>query len=109
MEEIVLVIHVIVALAIIGLILVQQGKGAEMGASFGGGASQTFFGSQGSGSFLTRFTAILVAVFFVTSLSLGYITAKRARPTSIDELMTKTQNTMPAAPAKEGDIPKLPN
>lgn len=108
MEEIVLVIHVIVALAIIGLILVQQGKGAEMGASFGG-ASQTFFGSQGSGSFLTRFTAILVALFFITSLSLGYITAKRMRPTSIDELLTKTQNTIPAAPAKEGDIPKLPN
>ena len=67
MEQIVLVVHLLTALAIIGLILLQQGKGAEMGASFGAGASQTLFGSDGSGNVLTRATAWLVLVFFVTS------------------------------------------
>lgn len=73
MENIVIVVHVIVALAIIGLVLLQQGKGAEAGASFGGGASQTIFGSQGGGDFFSKLTAVLVAVFFVTSFSLAII------------------------------------
>lgn len=71
MESILLVVHVIVALLIIGLIMIQQGKGAEMGASFGAGASQTVFGAVGSGNFFSRLTAILVAVFFVTSFVLA--------------------------------------
>lgn len=73
MENIVLVIHVIIAVVIIGLILLQQGKGAEMGASFGSGASQTVFGSAGSGNFFSRLTAILAAAFFATSFSLAVI------------------------------------
>lgn len=72
MEAVFLAIHVIVAVVLIALILLQQGKGADMGASLGAGASQTVFGSQGSGSFLSRVTAYAVAVFFATSLLLTY-------------------------------------
>lgn len=93
MEQILLIVHVTIAFVLIGLILIQQGKGAEVGASFGSGASQTVFGSQGSGSFLTRLTAILITLFFITSLSLGYLNNHRARPTSIDELINKVQPT----------------
>ncbi|WP_159267033.1 preprotein translocase subunit SecG [Zhongshania aliphaticivorans] len=78
MEQIILIVHVLAGLSIIGLILVQQGKGADMGASFGSGASQTLFGSSGSGNALTRATAILATVFFVTSLSLAYVAKQRS-------------------------------
>ena len=70
-ETVIVVLHLLVAIAVVGLVLMQQGKGAEAGASFGSGASATVFGSQGSGTFLSRVTAILAAVFFVTSLGLA--------------------------------------
>lgn len=73
MEQIILIVHVLVALGIIGLIMIQQGKGADMGASFGSGASQTLFGSTGSGNMLTRATTVLVTLFFVTSFGLAVI------------------------------------
>ncbi len=73
MEQIVLVVHLLVALAIIGLIMLQQGKGADMGASFGAGASQTLLGSDGSGNVLTRSTSWLVVIFFATSFGLAVI------------------------------------
>src|SRR3990167_6463203 len=75
MRDIVLVIDVISAVALIGLILLQQGKGADMGTSFGSGASQTLFGAQGSANFLTRLTGILAALFFLNCLLLGYLGA----------------------------------
>jgi len=78
LETTVIVVHVLVSLGLIGLVMIQQGKGAEAGASFGGGASQTVFGSQGSGSFLTRMTAYLAVVFFVTSISLAVIAKQKA-------------------------------
>lgn len=73
MEQIILIFHVLIALAIIGLIMLQQGKGADMGASFGSGASQTLFGSAGGGNALTKATALLVALFFVTSFGLAFL------------------------------------
>ncbi|MGI0118354.1 preprotein translocase subunit SecG [Zooshikella sp. RANM57] len=73
MDTIILIIHVLAALALIGLVLLQQGKGAEAGASFGGGASQTVFGSQGSGNFLTKLTTVLATAFFVTSFTLAML------------------------------------
>lgn len=76
--------HVIIAMAIIGLILLQQGKGADMGASFGGGGSQTLFGAAGGGSVLTRATAILVALFFVSSFGLAVV----AKQKSVDVAVT---------------------
>ena len=78
METIVLIVHVLVAAAVIGLILIQQGKGAETGASFGAGASQTVFGSQGSASFLSRTTAVLATVFFLTSFGLAMLARQQA-------------------------------
>jgi preprotein translocase subunit SecG len=90
LHNIVLVVHVLIAVAIIGLVLLQQGKGADAGAAFGSGASSTVFGSRGSGSFLTRATAILAALFFTTSLSLAYI-AKQERVTDTQKETTKQQ------------------
>jgi len=78
METLVVVVHVVIAVALVGLVLIQQGKGADAGAAFGGGASQTVFGSQGSGSFLTRMTTMLAIVFFVTSFSLAVFAKQRA-------------------------------
>lgn len=78
MEQIVLIVHVLAALAIIGLIMIQQGKGADMGASFGAGASQTLFGSGGSGNVLTKSTTMLVTVFFATSFGLAVLAKQNA-------------------------------
>ncbi|WNO08217.1 preprotein translocase subunit SecG [Teredinibacter sp. KSP-S5-2] len=96
MENIVLLVHVLIAFAIIGLILLQQGKGAEMGASFGAGASQTLFGASGSGNFFSRATAWLATAFFVTSFSLAVL-AKQS--TSIDDDIP--------VPMEETEIPVL--
>lgn len=78
MEQIILVAHLFIAVAIIGLIMLQQGKGADMGASFGAGASQTLFGSSGSGNVLTKATAWLVVLFFASSFSLALLVSKRS-------------------------------
>ncbi|WP_422138856.1 preprotein translocase subunit SecG [Endozoicomonas sp. ALC020] len=78
METIILIVHVLASAAVVGLILLQQGKGAEAGASFGSGASQTVFGSQGTGNFMSRTTAILATVFFVTSFALAMVARQKA-------------------------------
>jgi preprotein translocase subunit SecG len=106
MEQIILAAHLLIALAIIGLIMLQQGKGAEMGASFGAGGSQTLFGSSGSGNVLTKATAWLVVLFFVTSFSLALLVNKRS--VVVDEL----DLAIPAAveknvPAVEEEVPVL--
>jgi len=80
MEQIILVVHLLVALAIIGLIMIQQGKGADMGASFGAGASQTLLGSGGSGNALTKATSWLVAAFFATSFALAVVANEKTAP-----------------------------
>ncbi|PCH85823.1 MAG: preprotein translocase subunit SecG [Piscirickettsiaceae bacterium] len=79
----VLAVHVLIAALMVGLILIQHGKGADAGAAFGSGASGTVFGSKGSGSFLTRSTAVLATLFFITSLGLAYLGANRTGPTDI--------------------------
>jgi len=91
MEQLVLIIHVFVALAVIGLVLLQKGKGAGMGAAFGAGASQTVFGSKGSGSFLLKLTMGLAAIFFITSISLTYMTAKSTRTSQTTGLLKSVQ------------------
>jgi len=78
MESIIIIEHVLAAIAVTTLVLLQQGKGAEMGASFGSGASQTLFGSSGSGNVLTKSTTIFATVFFITSLSLAVIARQAA-------------------------------
>jgi len=112
MYEVLIVIYLIVALAIIGLVLVQQGKGADMGASFGSGASGSVFGSSGAGSFLTRSTGLLTAVFFVISLILGSITAERSNKTDEFENLATEQIEGAKVPevvapvSNEGSIPE---
>lgn len=84
MEQIILVAHLLIALAIIGLIMLQQGKGADMGASFGAGGAQTLFGSDGGGNVLTKATAGLVALFFASSFGLALLANQKS--VAVDEL-----------------------
>ena len=86
LDTIVIALHVLVALSIIGLVLLQQGKGAEMGASFGSGSSSTVFGAQGTGNVFSKTTAIFVTVFFVTSLWLAMIAKDRVSVNSDDSM-----------------------
>lgn len=97
LTNILLVIHVFIAIAMVGLILLQQGKGADAGAAFGSGASGTVFGARGSASFLSRSTAILAALFFVTSLSLAYLASEGAKSGSVVSKV-KTEQTQEKAP-----------
>ncbi len=80
MENLVLIVHVLAALSIVGLILLQQGKGASMGASFGSGASQTVFGGSGGAGFLVKSTAVVALIFFITSFSLAVIAKRNSAP-----------------------------
>lgn len=107
MEKMVLVLHLLIAVAIIGLILLQQGKGADAGASFGSGASQTVFGSGGSWNFFSKITAILAALFFATSFALA-VMAKNSAGIDTDILPElEILNTTPQ-PA-DSDIPSVGN
>ncbi|WP_115719386.1 preprotein translocase subunit SecG [Gallaecimonas mangrovi] len=115
MYEVLLVVYLLVALALIGLVMIQQGKGADMGASFGAGASNTVFGAGGSGNFLTRATAIAATLFFILSLVLGNMTAHRAKPDdkwqNLGEPATQQKQQAPQkqekpASEKTDDIPK---
>lgn len=83
MEKLVLVIHVLAAIGVIGLVLLQHGKGADMGASFGSGASGSLFGVSGSSNFMSRATAGFVVVFFATSLTLAYMASNKAGDVSV--------------------------
>ena len=96
--QVVLVIHVFIAVSLVALILIQHGKGADAGAAFGSGASATVFGSQGSASFLTRTTAVLATSFFVTSLSLAYVVRQGEVPTSVLEAVPAAAVETSAAP-----------
>ncbi|MCK5722670.1 MAG: preprotein translocase subunit SecG [Gammaproteobacteria bacterium] len=100
LHNILLVIHLLVAIGVIGLVLIQQGKGADAGAAFGGGASSTVFGSQGSSSFLTRATGILATIFFITSLSLAYLSTQKVKPTSVVDTVTEQKVDVPAVESK---------
>jgi preprotein translocase subunit SecG len=99
LRSIILTIHLVAAFFIIGLVLLQKGKGAEAGTGFGAGASGTVFGSRGSSNFLSHATAVLVALFFATSLSLAYLAGHRAPPTSLLE-QTAGDATTTSGPAK---------
>ena len=112
---IITVIHVLLAAGLIGLVLFQRGKGAEAGAAFGAGASGTVFGARGSASFLTRTTGILATLFFVTSLSLAYLSGQREGPVSVLESGAPVETTTDELPGllpvteEELDLPALPD
>jgi preprotein translocase subunit SecG len=109
MYTVILVIHVLVAIALIGLILIQHGKGADAGAAFGSGASSTVFGSQGSGSFLTMLTAILATTFFITSLYLAYLSKTNVETDVQDKLeLVQPAATQSDVPAVTDELPAAP-
>jgi preprotein translocase subunit SecG len=101
--------HVVVALAIIGLVLLQHGKGADMGSGFGGGASASLFGATGSANFLSRTTAVLATIFFVLSLALAYFATNRPKAQGgiMDAVKTeKPAAEVPQAPAAQKPAPE---
>jgi len=110
MQNIVLVFHVIIAVSLIALVLLQQGKGADAGAAFGAGASGTVFGSKGSSSFLTRTTGVLAALFFITSLTLFVLaTETKTFDSVVDQQQSKQQVEKPkgasAISTPDSDVP----
>lgn len=106
MQSLTLIVHVALAVAVIGLVLIQHGKGADAGAAFGSGASSTVFGARGSASFLTRLTTILAALFFATSIILFYLAAHRDRGTgSVTDSLPKAVIESPAE--VESDLPSV--
>lgn len=108
-----LTLHILVGLAVIGLVLIQHGKGADMGAAFGSGASGSLFGASGSANFMSRTTAVLAAIFFLTSLGLSYMATNRGKaPTSVmDTVKTESapsQPNVPTAPVTREAPPSVP-
>ena len=97
-ESFLLVVHLIVAVVVCGLVLLQHGKGADMGAAFGSGSSGSLFGSSGSANFLSRTTAVLAAVFFLSSLGLTYLGSMREAPKDVMQqgVMGNTKSEAPA-------------
>ncbi|QKV53970.1 preprotein translocase subunit SecG [Comamonas antarctica] len=106
--SVILVIQMLTALAMIGLILIQHGKGADMGASFGGGSSGSLFGASGSANFLSRTTGILAAVFFVATLALAYIGNSRAPTTGSVLEGAAVSVPVPAAGDAPAAVPAVP-
>jgi preprotein translocase subunit SecG len=106
MYQVIIVFHVLIGLAVIGLVLMQQGKGADAGAAFGSGASGTIFGARGSSSFLSRSTAICAAFFFATSLGLAVLGGKQTQSKDIMETPAE-QSEVPAISG--GEVPVMPS
>ncbi|KPK48558.1 MAG: hypothetical protein AMS22_15110 [Thiotrichales bacterium SG8_50] len=112
MRDILIAVLIVDSLSLIGLILLQRGKGADAGAAFGGGggsgggASDTLFGSRGSATFLSRLTAALAIVFFLTTMALAYYSAKREAPKSAAESVVEQTAPKKEAPAVPGSAPK---
>jgi preprotein translocase subunit SecG len=115
LQTIVLVSHVLIAVLIVGLVLLQRGKGAEAGAAFGAGASGTVFGSRGTSNFMSRATAVLATLFFLSSLTLAFYSGQRSEPGSLMEQRVPATGTrdrdtviapIPGTPAAD-DLPEL--
>ena len=114
METLVWVVHILTAVVLIGLVLMQHGKGADMGAAFGTGSAGSLFGSSGSANFLSRSTAVVATLFFVTSLSLTYIYSHPAQQQGLmDKVSPAAVQALPVTPAanpgdesKSGEIPE---
>ena len=114
MDAVLLIIHLVISVALIALVLLQQGKGADMGAAFGAGASQTVFGASGAGNFLSRTTAVLAAAFFISSLALAYLAMQGNESESVVdrigapvEMATDANSDLPMIP-EENPVNELP-
>ncbi len=118
MEVAILVVHVIAALSIIGLVLLQHGKGADMGAAFGSGSAGSMFGSSGSANFLSRITAVMAVIFFVSSISLTIFSGKVAGKKGVMKAPVDTEQSQslpsqipippPSVPASALPVPEAP-
>ncbi|OGT34583.1 MAG: preprotein translocase subunit SecG [Gammaproteobacteria bacterium RIFCSPHIGHO2_02_FULL_39_13] len=100
MQSLILILHVLIAIAIIALVLLQHGRGADVGASFGSGSSNTMFGSAGALPFLMKVTAVCAVIFFTTSISLSYLAArdqKKVNNVTMPVMPAQTQTTVPVA------------
>ncbi len=104
-EILIIVVHVLVAIGLITLVLLQHGRGADAGAAFGSGASATIFGARGAANFLSHLTAGLATLFFITSLSLGYLYSHRTGGSSVTD---KVPVNAPVVPSTQADKPDLP-
>ena len=107
METIIVVVHLVVAVIIVGLVLLQQGKGADAGASFGAGASQTVFGASGSGNFLVRATTVAAVIFLITSLSLSLVAKNQTGFSSTTGLPVVSPEVLESVSEVEADVPQL--
>lgn len=105
MQPIIFIIHIIAAASLIALVLLQHGKGADAGAAFGSGASQTMFGSAGSLPFLTKITAIVAAIFFASSLGLGYFIAKQGKQQDGAITVPLTSSSQQSIPVRSAPVP----
>ena len=108
MLTLIIVLHMLAAGGIITLVLLQHGKGADMGAAFGSGSAGSLFGSAGAANFLSRSTAVLALVFFATSLGLTYLSAPKKGGGVIQQLETPVVDVKPAAPASSAPAPAAP-
>ncbi len=109
METVLVVIHLLLAIGLVGLVLIQHGKGADMGAAFGSGASATVFGSAGAANFLSRTTAILAALFFLTSLALAWFAMQKGEQESLLERQAAAEQVVqPSAPSDLPAVPEAP-
>lgn len=117
LSNLLLVVHLLLAVAIVVLVLLQQGKGADMGAAFGGGSSQSLFGARGSGNFLSRLTSIIAVSFFATSLVLAYLYTREGEQRSIleetpvEQSVAEQDSDVPPgdeASEEQADIPEAP-
>ncbi|ABE54292.1 protein translocase subunit secG [Shewanella denitrificans OS217] len=110
MYEVLMVVYLMVSIGLVGLILIQQGKGADMGASFGAGASGTLFGSSGSGNFLTRSTAVLAIGFFALSLIIGNLSANHVKQGDAwNEINSAAEQVVEQAPVTEETGTNIPD
>jgi preprotein translocase subunit SecG len=106
MYTLVIILHVVVSLALILIVLLQTGKGAEMGAGFGGGSNQTIFGSRGAATFLSKVTTGAAVIFMLTSLSLAYLTSQRTASVIREAAAPAAAPSAPATPAPEAPAAK---
>ncbi|MCP4878028.1 MAG: preprotein translocase subunit SecG [Gammaproteobacteria bacterium] len=105
-NSILLIVQVLLSISLIGLILIQHGKGADAGAAFGSGASATVFGARGSGNFLSKMTTVIAVLFFIVCLSLAYVSSNRATPDSVTGSVT-AQEEMVEPTQENADMPPV--
>lgn len=110
MQQILLIVQILITIALVAIVLLQQGRGADAGASFGGGSSGSLFGARGPASFLSRLTAGLAALFFANSLALAYISSHSLeRQSVVERVQPQSAPEAPGLPGGSEDVPALPD